>query len=144
MTRKERDTGLDIKDWLIHVVSHGAISAEDMYNALGISRATFYRHISDGRGGTFPNEEEIDLLASGLNLATRYGVTAAEIKVRFGVVTMDDIEEARERLQKLEEMEYLLSPPAPKAQKGGVKTAGKKRGRTTPVKDQVRTDVAPL
>lgn len=142
MTRKERETGLDIKVWLTHAVSHGEISAEDMCDAMGVTRSTFYRWVKDGRDGTFPNEEEVDLLASGLDLENRYGISANEIKVRFGIITMDDIQDARERLQELEQMEHLLHPPAKKGRKE-VTTTGRKRALKN-VKDDVRSDAPPL
>lgn len=142
MTRKEHQTGLDIKEWLIHEVSRGDIEVQDIFKAMGISRTTFNRYINQGRGETFPNEEEIDLLVKNLNLTERYGLTAEEIKVRFGVVTLADIEEARERYEELRKMEHLLNHPSRATSRKEVTVLDPVRGRVA--KDAVRSDTPPL
>lgn len=118
MTRIDRETGDDLVTLLRHTVSKGGIKAVEIYEALGISSATYYRRITED---DFPTEEEIDLLVEGLKLEKRYGLTADGLKARFRVVTYETLEQAEQRVKELRRLgkrESLDHPPLATAERG--------------------------
>jgi transcriptional regulator with XRE-family HTH domain len=70
---------------LLHYLQDGEFFAQDVANALGVSHATYYRRKRDE---DYPNAEELRMLAR------RFGLNAADLMVRFGLLTADEVSEA--------------------------------------------------
>jgi hypothetical protein len=73
---------------LLGYLLDGGVDSRDIYGALGISSSTYYRRI---READYPNAEELRLVA------TRFGLSSADLQVRFGLLTPEDVTNADSR-----------------------------------------------
>lgn len=100
MPRVDASTNLDLIKLLIHTVSAGDLKVGEIRTALGLSNSSYYNRIE---ADDFPNTEEIDAVVETLNLRQQYGLTAGELKVRFGVVGPEDVSRLKRELSEIEE-----------------------------------------
>jgi hypothetical protein len=67
---------------LVGYLLDGGVDSRDIYGALGISSSTYYRRI---REPDYPNAEELR------QVATRFGLSSADLQVRFGLLDPEDV-----------------------------------------------------
>lgn len=67
---------------LLGYLLDGGADSRDIYRALGISSSTYYRRIKEP---DYPNAEELR------KVATRFGLSFADLQVRFGMLSPEDV-----------------------------------------------------
>ncbi|WPH57700.1 hypothetical protein [Mycobacterium phage WXIN] len=90
--------------------------------------SSYYKRVKEG---DYPNAEEIDRLVEGLNLVD-VGLTAGELKIRFGIVDPANIPAIKRELQDMEEYLRLNHPSTTMTRKEVIRRRGLARYRARP------------
>ncbi|AID58887.1 transcriptional regulator [Mycobacterium phage Gaia] len=125
MARTDRETGYELQKFLVIEVFKGELQVKDIQAALGRFNQSYYLRAAKD---DYPSADEIDLIAEGLDLES-VGMTAGELKLRFGLVNEDQVREMEEYLRQ--------SHPTRLATRKGAR-----RGAQADLKSERRTNMA--